>query len=104
MLKNVYPHVSLILIEFGLKHFPIDRRKYRRSNGHHKISTGTHVGTDFMVSIGTPIFAPVDGEMFKAEFNQYKGNVGIYIFEHKGVTWGLELCHLRELPPLGKHK
>ena len=64
-------------------------------------STGTHIGTDFKVPVGTPIFAPVDGEMFKTEYNRYKGNVGVYIFKHKGTEWGLELCHLRELPPKG---
>lgn len=66
--------------------------------------TGTHVGTDFRVVIGTPIFAPVDGELFKASVSGAKGNVGIYIFDYKGVTWGLELCHLRELPKLGIYK
>lgn len=67
-------------------------------------STGTHIGTDFRVPIGTPIFAPVNGEMFKTEFNHYKGNVGIFIFTHKGIEWGLELCHLRELPQKGQFK
>ena len=70
----------------------------------HYQKTGTHIGTDFKVVIGTQIFAPTDGEMFKAEFNQYKGNVGIYIFQHEGVTWGLELCHLKELPQTGTYK
>ena len=32
--------------------------------------TGTHVGTDFRVVVGTPILAPADGEMFKVEVNQ----------------------------------
>lgn len=36
--------------------------------------------------------------MFKTEVSGPKGNVGIFIFDHKGTTWGLELCHLRELP------
>lgn len=44
--------------------------------------TGTHIGTDFVISIGTPVFAPTDGEMYKVEFNQYKGNVGIYIYSN----------------------
>lgn len=61
-------------------------------------STGTHIGTDFKVPVGTPVYAPVDGEMFKTEFNRYKGNVGIFIFKHKDIEWGLELCHLREQP------
>ena len=41
--------------------------------------------------------------MFKTEYNRYKGNVGIFIFEHGGVEWGLELCHLKELPTKGKY-
>lgn len=65
--------------------------------------TGTHIGTDFAVAVGTPVFAPAIGEMFKTEVHQYKGNVGIYIFEHEGVVWGLELCHLKELPQLGNY-
>jgi hypothetical protein len=70
----------------------------------HYKSTGTHIGTDFKVPIGTPIFAPAAGEIFKTEINQYKGNVGIYIFDWKGTTWGLELCHLKELPQKGIYK
>lgn len=66
-------------------------------------STGTHIGTDFKVPVGTPILAPVDGEMFKTEFNRYKGNVGIFVFKHKDVEWGLELCHLREQPQKGPY-
>ena len=67
-------------------------------------STGTHIGTDFKVAIGTPIFAPSDGETVKTEYNQYKGNVGVFIFKHEGVEWGLELCHLKEQPKKGKYK
>lgn len=67
-------------------------------------STGTHIGTDFIVPIGTQIFAPINGEMFKVFYDKYKGNVGIYIFKHKEIEWGLELCHLRELPNRGKYK
>ena len=61
-------------------------------------NTGTHIGNDFKVVVGTFIFAPIDGEILKAEFNKYKGNTGIFVFKHKNIEWGLELCHLRELP------
>jgi murein DD-endopeptidase MepM/ murein hydrolase activator NlpD len=66
--------------------------------------TGTHVGTDFKIAVGTPIFAPANGEMFKVWFDKYKGNVGVYIFDYRKTTWGLELCHLKELPAVGKFK
>lgn len=39
--------------------------------------------------------------MYSAYFNQYKGNVGVYIFTHEGVEWGLELCHLNQQPAKG---
>lgn len=66
-------------------------------------ATHHHIGSDFKVPQGTPIYAPEDGEMFKAVFNEARGNTGIYIFHH-GTDWGLELCHLREFPPLGMFK
>lgn len=66
--------------------------------------TGTHIGTDFKIAVGTPIFAPKDGEMLKVEVNKYKGNVGVYVFDYRKTTWGLELCHLKELPAEGKFK
>lgn len=66
-------------------------------------ATHHHIGSDFAVPVGTAIIAPEDGEMFKAVFNAARGNTGIYIFHH-GTDWGLELCHLRELPKLGIFK
>jgi murein DD-endopeptidase MepM/ murein hydrolase activator NlpD len=66
-------------------------------------ATHRHIGSDFTVPVGTPITAPEDGEMFKTVFNAARGNTGVYIFKH-GPEWGLELCHLRELPKLGKFK
>ena len=42
--------------------------------------------------------------MFKVEYNRHKGNIGIFVFVHEGVEWGLELCHLRELPTKGAYK
>lgn len=66
-------------------------------------ATHHHIGSDFVVPQGTPIAAPDDGEMFKTIFNAARGNTGIFIFNH-GDTWGLELCHLKELPMLGKFK
>ncbi len=66
-------------------------------------ATHHHIGSDFVVPIGTPILAPADGEVIKTIFNQTRGNTAIFDFYHGG-EWGLEFCHLKELPPLGKFK
>lgn len=66
-------------------------------------ATHHHIGSDFKVPVGTPITAPEDGEMLKAVFNSARGNTGIFVFKH-GNEWGLEFCHLRELPKLGVYK
>lgn len=66
-------------------------------------ATHHHIGSDFVVPVGTPIHAPEDGELLKAVFNAARGNTAIYFFQHGG-DWGVEFCHLRELPPLGKFK
>lgn len=63
-------------------------------------ATKHHVGTDFRVNTGTPIVAPCDGVMFKTQYNDWKGVVGIFVFTWEGKEWALELCHLRELPVL----
>lgn len=67
-------------------------------------ATKHHIGSDFKVAVATPIIAPVNGEMFKAVYNPARGNTGVFVFAHSGIEWGLELCHLRELPALGIFK
>lgn len=66
--------------------------------------TKHHLGSDFKVPLGTPIKAPCDGVMVKAVFNSARGNTGIFVFTYEGTEWGLELCHLKQLPSLGIRK
>lgn len=66
-------------------------------------ATHHHIGSDFKVPVGTPILAPEDGEVLKVLFNAARGNTAVYEFHHGG-DWGIEFCHLKELPPLGKFK
>lgn len=67
-------------------------------------ATHHHIGSDFKVPIGTPIKAPCDGEILKVVFNYARGNTAIFVLVQDGVEWGLELCHLRELPKEGDFK
>lgn len=67
-------------------------------------ATYHHIGSDFKVPVGTPITAPEDGEMLKVQFNAARGDTGIFVFKHGPHEWGLELCHLREIPSLGVFK
>lgn len=64
-----------------------------------------HLGDDFIVPSKTPVYAPSEGDMLKVIYESAKGNVAIYVFrDPKGLTWGLELCHLAELPKLAHFK
>jgi murein DD-endopeptidase MepM/ murein hydrolase activator NlpD len=65
---------------------------------------GHHIGCDLKVPIGTPIYAPTDGEMYVSVWSNPKGNTGVFIFtDESGQMWGLELCHLSELPKKGNY-
>lgn len=68
------------------------------------VSTWSHIGCDLAVPSGTPVYAPCDGEMFKVEVSAPKGNVGIFLFSFDGTEYAFEICHLRELPKLGKYR
>lgn len=66
--------------------------------------THRHAGCDYGCHVGTPIFAPADGTAVSATFSKVKGNVLIYSFDYNGKNYGLEFCHLRELPATGPKK
>lgn len=90
--------------------FPVSPETYNASNPFGQYdrafypATGHHIGSDFKVPIGTKLYAPCDGEVLKTVYNSARGNTAIFDFFHKGQEWGLELCHLKELPHLGKFK
>lgn len=67
-------------------------------------ATHHHIGSDFKVPVGTSLLSPCKGEVIKAVFNAARGNTAIFFFTWEGQGWGLELCHLRELPNLGKYE
>lgn len=66
--------------------------------------THHHIGSDFAVPIGTQIVTPCEGEVAKVVFNAARGNTAIFLFTIDGQDWGVEFCHLRELPSLGTFK
>lgn len=90
--------------------YPVDPNTYNPSNPFGQTdptyypATHHHIGSDFKVPIGTPIVAPCDGSVLKVVFNAARGNTAIFDFTVKGQEWGMELCHLRELPPVGYFK
>jgi murein DD-endopeptidase MepM/ murein hydrolase activator NlpD len=92
-----------------MKH-PVNPETYNASNGFGQFdvtyypATKHHIGSDYRLPVGTPIYAPCDGTVLKVVFNAARGNTAIFDFTHKGQNWGLELCHLRELPQTGSFK
>jgi len=60
------------------------------------LTGGMHIGSDYKVPVGTPIYAPAKGKMFTPIMSGPKGNVGIYSFnDPSGKNYGIEFCHLR---------
>lgn len=60
--------------------------------------THLHIGSDFVVPAGTPVYAPVTGKMMNAFWSPSKGWVGHYVFVFNGKTYGFEICHLSRKP------
>lgn len=62
--------------------------------------TGVHIGTDYPCPVGTPLTAPIDGEVIFAGKSPERGN---YI-QFKHGDYVLEMRHLSKMVPLGKYR
>jgi len=76
---------------------------YGNPNPMYKL-TKHHIGIDYGMPIGTPIYAPVDGEVVEVGTNNILGNYLHYRFIWDGVTYVMRCCHLNERPQPGVYK
>lgn len=74
------------------QHFGVENPLYTK--------TKTHIGTDFACPVGTPVYAPHDGEMVLAGTLASVGNYGVFRFGKRDMR----ACHLFEKPHKGLYK
>jgi murein DD-endopeptidase len=72
------------------QHFGVPSKHYR---------SGVHNGTDFPVPVGTPIFCPANGEVYKVFKNHRTMGNAVY-FKFNDIPFHMRLLHLRECPPV----
>lgn len=65
--------------------------------------TGRHIGTDYSMSIGTPLHAPALGKVTAAGTGKATGNYCHFEYSFQGEIYEERWCHLREVPRLGTY-
>lgn len=66
--------------------------------------TKHHIGVDYGTPLGTPVYAPVDGEITVAGRTDVLGFYLHYTFAWQGITYVMRCAHLNEMPKKGKYK
>ena len=87
------------------RHTPVPRfdtaypvtQAYGVKNSAYKLS-GRHIGTDWACPIGTPIKAPVDGEVVKTGISPTLGNYAYFAYSYKGKAYVDRLLYLHKRP------
>ncbi len=92
--------IKALLIEkpmLPIKNFETVTQKFLSPNRHYR--SGLHVGTDFAVPIGTPVYAPLNGYI-STVFKNHKslGNACYYHFSYNGKEYSLRVLHLSRVP------
>ncbi len=66
--------------------------------------TGHHIGTDYAIPVGTPLYAPADGEVTSVGTGKATGHFLHFRYEFQGETFEERWCHLASLPARGRFK
>ncbi len=66
--------------------------------------TRRHIGTDYPLPVGTPLYAPWDGEVTTVGTHKDLGFFLHYTYEKDGQVWEERWCHLRAMPTTGRFK
>lgn len=67
-------------------------------------ATGRHIGVDYAVPEGTPVFAPWDGEMIAVGTTPSLGHYGYFRYTWLGRVRVERLIHLLSVPRLGHYR
>ena len=89
-------------MRYPLDNFDIVSQGFGIPNTHYH--SGIHNGTDFPVPIGTPIYAPTDGEIYKVYQNHITmGNACYFTFTFQGTQYWSRFLHLNAVPTIGTY-
>lgn len=66
--------------------------------------TKHHIGIDYGTPVGTPVYAPVSGEIVHSGQTPVLGNFVHYSFVWKGKQYVMRIAHLSDTKPVGKYK
>ncbi len=90
-------------MQYPLKNWKRLRRGYRF--GEKTFYSPRHLGTDYIVPEGTPVFAPVGCEVFIAgDFPEGGNTIHIRFKDRKYGPLVMRFMHLLKMSPLGKYK
>lgn len=65
--------------------------------------TGVHIGTDYACPVGTPVYAPWDGEVTVAGYSDVLGYFCHYQYTYQGQQYTDRYLHLKEKPRTGSY-
>ncbi len=85
------------------KQFRRVTQTYGNPNSIYKL-TKHHIGIDYGTPVGTPIYAPADGEIIIAGKTDVLGYFLHYKFVWNGTTYIMRCSHLDELPKMDTYK
>jgi hypothetical protein len=77
-------------------------QKYGVLNAEYPL-TGRHIGTDYPLPLGTPIYAPWDGVVTTAGRSAVLGNYCFFTYTFNGEVIQERWCHLNAVPGIGKY-
>lgn len=66
--------------------------------------TGHHIGTDWAVPLGTPIYAPCDGVMTVAGYSKVLGFFCHYTYSFEGKQYTARFLHQQKTPKMGTYR
>jgi murein DD-endopeptidase MepM/ murein hydrolase activator NlpD len=66
--------------------------------------TGVHIGSDYATPLGTPVKAPLAGEIIEAGYTKTRGNYCHFKVLYAGKTYVLAFLHLKTMPRKGSYK
>ena len=94
-MRPVYPIAKALFIDRLSQGWGVRNPSYK---------SGIHMGADFSVPVGTPIYAPHDGEIYQNGNTDELGNYCFYKTEINTAVRYYVFMHLLEIPPKGHYK